>query len=88
MFKRAWTDSDMLICWYMLIYVDTINKSGCFSWSYPFIPRFGGMNIPETETIFELQGTVLFSGFDTENHTRVFATRVQFQQAQFHWELG
>ena len=51
MFKRAWTDSDMLICWYMLIYVDTINKSGCFSWSYPFIPRFGGMNIPETETI-------------------------------------
>ena len=51
MFKRAWTDSDMLICWYMLIYVETINKSGCFSWSYPFIPRFGGMNIPETETI-------------------------------------
>ena len=43
---------------------------------------------PRNRNNFELQGTVLFSGFDTENHMRVFATRVQFQQAQFHWELG
>ena len=73
MFKRVWTDSDMLICWYMLIYVDTIKTTCCFSWSYPFIPHFGGMNIPEMQTILNYR-VQYSSRLLTRSHIKVFAS--------------